>query len=209
MPDYNQIQKLVQQDNHLIDLKHFHPALYRDLQNPSLTYEQKWEQIQRRIKHMQSHSRDESQLKLLILQAATFEYHHRVETIRNMQLKMDKVNNVVSNQMEQVYQMRVECLREEMHIQKKLFILKNQLKQISRFMHDKRGNNESSDSSSPDGSSSKNQSDDSNSSCSEPNQVSQPESQHREFVIRNASSIQESQSRFTPSLNLKQSQSRL
>ena len=45
-----------------------------------------------------------------------------------MQLKMDKVNNVVNAQMEQVYAMRVECLREEMQIQKKLYLLKNQLK---------------------------------------------------------------------------------
>ena len=60
-------------------------------------------------------------------------------------MKMDQINNIVNDQMEQVYTLRVECLREEKNIQNKITSLKSNLKKVSVYTNQNK-NSSSSDS---------------------------------------------------------------
>lgn len=98
MPNYDLIAQQVEMDHHLTDLKHKYPELFVKLQNPSLSPTDKLQAMQIKIQDLKDSSgASQDEIELLMLQKATFEVQNRLNVVRSMQQKLDKVNKVINS----------------------------------------------------------------------------------------------------------------
>lgn len=85
----------------MTDLRYKHPELFSQLQDPMLLASEKQQLMQQKVQELKaSPTATQDEIDLLMLQAATFEVHNRVEVVRSMQQKLDQVNSVINAQLE-------------------------------------------------------------------------------------------------------------